>query len=685
MGRTGEPDMAITRTDGTKLINKVFSELDTARAHYSDEGFDFIPGMKELRDAVTIIMKLRKSSDYNYWLNNLDISEYEKYFKKVTELAAIFSSKQASKMQSSDFLKLRDLASAFGKTSKYEKRLEIINTFSLDDLQNWGKDYPEKEGLLIQLLDKWFMNDDGKDTINKFLSSFSHRDKEKFIEKTITNPEILELLLKKINMGDEKNNLLKTFVSFGTGTNIDKNEYDIPKGKVFNASFVDKKMYLNLLKPVPYEDNMYDIEKQVKLPTPFTKVNFYYGGDNRISVPAISLIGRNFDDVLYDDFYKNNINLAELTNEEKEALFTEFVQHYLGKAFIAEYLSNPLGLLKSIGITIAIGILLLFASEALTIGIAIAGSAYGSIVSALSLRSGLGMLGGANEEKQNAANINDFKIAAKHTAEAMIKIGVNAISLITSLIQFGEACWKGGKLYYKNKKLLTDNQLNKNVEARTVLKTEVKSLDEKLLQKIEKSFPKHAGKIEKIVRAHGDDVLKFIEKNGNSKNISDITKIFSNEKNFEYSKFMEFMVKNDKEAIKFMKKYDVEVLKKWNGELPKYWKSRPAYAKASEPGKLDQVEQVWKNAKETHRNWTENGVEYIDMGDEIGEVSWDKTKTRNGQWDMGHVENEEYWREYDRFVKGELSEDKFLEWYHKSEIYEPQTIKYNRSHTGEKK
>ncbi len=301
---------------------------------------------------------------------------------------------------------------------------------------------------------------------------------------------------------------------------------------------------------------------------------------------------------------------------------------------------------------------------------------------------------GANEEKQNAANINDFKIAAKHTAEAMIKIGVNAISLITSLIQFGEACWKGGKLYYKNKKLLTDNQLNKNVEARTVLKTEVKSLDEKLLQKIEKSFPKHAGKIEKIVRAHGDDVLKFIEKNGNSKNISDITKIFSNEKNFEYSKFMEFMVKNDKEAIKFMKKYDVEVLKKWNGELPKYWKSRPAYAKASEPGKLDQVEQVWENAKKNPENrfYVKNGVEYIDMGPDKGIVSWDKTKPRNkqgeiprnGQWDMGHLPEQQYEMKYQQYVKNEISEKEFLDWYQTPDNYEPQTIHYNRSRIGDK-
>ncbi len=33
-----------------------------------------------------------------------------------------------------------------------------------------------------------------------------------------------------------------------------------------------------------------------------------------------------------------------------------------------------------------------------------------------------------------------------------------------------------------------------------------------------------------------------------------------------------------------MEKYGVEVLKKWDGELPKYWKQRPAYAKANKRG-----------------------------------------------------------------------------------------------------
>ena len=169
--------------------------------------------------------------------------------------------------------------------------------------------------------------------------------------------------------------------------------------------------------------------------------------------------------------------------------------------------------------------------------------------------------------------------------------------------------------------------------------------------------------------------------------MKEIIRIFSNEKNFEYSKFMEFMIKNDKEAIKFMKKYDVEVLKKWNGELPKYWTSRPPY-------KDGQVEKVWENAKNGHDFWTdENGVEHIKMGGKKGTVSWDKTKPRNkqgeiprnGQWDMGHIQGKEYNKLYEEFVRGKIPEKEFIEKYQTTAFYEPQTIHYNRSRIGELK
>ena len=111
-----------------------------------------------------------------------------------------------------------------------------------------------------------------------------------------------------------------------------------------------------------------------------------------------------------------------------------------------------------------------------------------------------------------------------------------------------------------------------------------------------------------------------------------------------------------------------------NGYPPPYWKVRPNY-------KSDQVEKVWELAKEEYDSYHIGNTEYIDT--KHGTVSWDRSKPRNGQWDMGHLKNEKYSEKYDEFLRGEISKDKFIEWYQTADNYEPQTIPYNRSHQGE--
>ena len=52
----------------------------------------------------------------------------------------------------------------------------------------------------------------------------------------------------------------------------------------------------------------------------------------------------------------------------------------------------------------------------------------------------------------------------------------------------------------------------------------------------------------------------------------------------------------------------------------------------------------------------------------------------SGQWDMGHLQDQKYSDAYDRFLRGKMSEQEFLEWYRTAENYEPQTIPFNRGH-----
>ncbi|MCM3793701.1 T7SS effector LXG polymorphic toxin [Priestia megaterium] len=111
-----------------------------------------------------------------------------------------------------------------------------------------------------------------------------------------------------------------------------------------------------------------------------------------------------------------------------------------------------------------------------------------------------------------------------------------------------------------------------------------------------------------------------------------------------------------------------EVVK--NGDVSKkpYSSSRPSYGKG-------QVEQVWENAKDPI-----NGKIYDPSGVEIG---WDKSKPRNGQWDMGHIPGEKYSDIHELYMNGTITKKEFLEWYRDPANYRPELPSTNRGHEYE--
>jgi len=65
------------------------------------------------------------------------------------------------------------------------------------------------------------------------------------------------------------------------------------------------------------------------------------------------------------------------------------------------------------------------------------------------------------------------------------------------------------------------------------------------------------------------------------------------------------------------------------------------------------------------------------------EITWDKNKPRNGQWDMGHKEKT-YKELHDDYMNGKITKEEFLREYHNPENYHPQTINSNRSRRYDK-
>jgi HNH/ENDO VII superfamily nuclease len=61
------------------------------------------------------------------------------------------------------------------------------------------------------------------------------------------------------------------------------------------------------------------------------------------------------------------------------------------------------------------------------------------------------------------------------------------------------------------------------------------------------------------------------------------------------------------------------------------------------------------------------------------ELIWDATKTRTGQWDMGHLPGKSYEQLRQRFINGEISRTQFLDEYNNPLNYRPEAPSPNRS------
>jgi phage-related protein len=83
------------------------------------------------------------------------------------------------------------------------------------------------------------------------------------------------------------------------------------------------------------------------------------------------------------------------------------------------------------------------------------------------------------------------------------------------------------------------------------------------------------------------------------------------------------------------------------------------------------VETVWRNAQDS------NG-KVFDQFTGI-ELFWDRTRDRQGQWDMGHIPGKSYNDLKNRYINGEISYETYLDEYNNPSNYFPQEMSGNRS------
>ena len=99
-------------------------------------------------------------------------------------------------------------------------------------------------------------------------------------------------------------------------------------------------------------------------------------------------------------------------------------------------------------------------------------------------------------------------------------------------------------------------------------------------------------------------------------------------------------------------------------------KKRPSYAEG-------QVEKVWETAVKN----SGDGIVRDPHTDKI--LTWDKSKSRRGQWDMGHKPEHKYSDLHDRYMNDEITLEGFLEEYRNPDNYWPEDPIENQGHYHE--
>ena len=431
----------LNRKEALGMIDAIFTSLHFNLISIKDLG---IENSKERDYFLTEAWKIdqgRLKKDYEQTVNSLDAIGFKEYYKLIGKFATKYKIGCWKEYNEYEPILIEELNEELRKYDKTEDKLELINSFTVDELQSESFIFDSKVQVLYDILDDFNVGNKKEEGINTVLESFNSSDKASFIAKLQTDKNLLNALIDKVN-GNEKNQLLTYLYKFlSSADGFGAEEYKLPPKAGFDAKYKKGKVIISTYYYIDRKISRYKyryIEKNREL-NPFTNVTFCYGNDqNEITVPAIVLVKSRGDVVLYDDFYKSNIDWKSLTEEKKRELYTEFVLHYLPKELGDAAVGNPITFL----IMIIVGAVIAKASAV----IAACASLIGTGFSAVNIIEGCKMITKVAEGYDSISDVNAAKVSAKDCARGIALLGVEIIPVLFGLIKRGIAKYNGKKI-----------------------------------------------------------------------------------------------------------------------------------------------------------------------------------------------------------------------------------------------
>ena len=440
----------ITRKQAVSNMQCLFDDFFKTYFNAPKEAIDETIENKRFHEQKERLRKAVYSTEYNSILGSLDSESFSKYYEKVGEFAKAYKIDMRLFTEETPAL-IKDINEVLSRKPNIGEKLDLINGFTDEELKTDTISFETKITLIGDLLGCWFVGDDKEQGINKILGSFTAEEIPLFMERLKDDGSLLDSLIDKVN-GNEKNQLLACLYGFlSSGDGFCAEEYKLPPKAGFDAKYKKGKVIISTYYYIDRKISRYKyryIEKNREL-NPFTNVTFCYGSDqNEITVPAIVLVKSRGDVVLYDDFYKSDIDWKSLSEDKKRELYTEFVLHYLPKELGDAAVGNPITFI----IMIIVGAVIAKAGAV----IAACASLIGTGLSALNIIEGCKLICKSAEGYDSIYDVTAAKVSAKDLARGIALLGIEIIPVLFGLIKRGIA-------KYNNKTI----KVGENARART--------------------------------------------------------------------------------------------------------------------------------------------------------------------------------------------------------------------------
>ena len=393
----------------------------------------------------------RQKEDYRQTVMSLDSVGFKEYYKLVGQFATAYKIGCWKEYSECEPVLIEELGEELGRREKTKEKLELINSFTAEELHSQSFSFDAKIKVLQDILDDFSVGNEKEEVINKLLASFSGKDSSAFIARLQSDGKLLNGLLGRVN-GGEKDRMLALLGEIFASAGLTAEEKAVPlenkASDTLKATFEQGQVFIDVNSPVPGGMRDYTKAKAKSIMvSPFEIIRMNYDG-REIKIPALLLLkswtnSGATPEGLFHNYYKEDLDWNSLGEEERDAYFAEFVAHYMGQALFSELAEHPLEL----GVSAIVGILLAhFAAVPAAVMVLVTAGMAGANIYAGSM-----MLTAALEKKQNSLNMQEHKQAARLFAESIAKIGVNVLMLVVSLVQTGKAVYRGREIRLNKK------------------------------------------------------------------------------------------------------------------------------------------------------------------------------------------------------------------------------------------